>query len=244
MVHLRTFCLVKHPYSPFFDRLYSISLSPCKKYTINSKTLARKHFILLHVAQIYWNTVPLFDDHWKNEESVQKKEFFAIMWQTSIQFALIIKAESVFVITFVQTNLWKLQTNECIRSWKFVTPPPEGLCQPSTPPLSRCLADARPASPWTQPENPAHCCYGRWGWRWFLSPQRPALHGGTSHLNKEYDNYIYSVKTIVLNKNWSGFLLQMSTCDVKICLDSIQHRGPRSSTNGHSTHRRLWEISE
>lgn len=36
----------------------------------------------------------------------------------------------------------------------------------------------------------------------------------------------------------------MSTCDVEVCLDSIQYRGPRPSTHSDSTHRGLWEISE
>lgn len=63
-----------------------------------------------------------------------------------------------------------------------VRPPPEGLCQPSTPPRWRCQEDAQPASPWTRPGNPAHCCCGHWGGRWFPSPQHPALRGGTSHL--------------------------------------------------------------
>lgn len=36
----------------------------------------------------------------------------------------------------------------------------------------------------------------------------------------------------------------MSTCDVEVCLDSIQYRGPGPSTHSDSTHRGLWEISE
>lgn len=69
---------------------------------------------------------------------------------------------------------------------RLFRPLPEGLCQPSTPPQWNFQEDAQPASPWTQPENPAHCCCDHWGGRWFPSPQRPALHGGTSHLKNGY----------------------------------------------------------
>lgn len=77
---------------------------------------------------------------------------------------------------------------------KTVRPSAEGLCPPSTPPLLHCQEDAQPASPWTQTDTPARCCYDHWGWHWCPLPQRPALHGGTFHLNKGHNDHICSNK--------------------------------------------------
>lgn len=119
----------------------------------------------------------------------------------------------------------------------LVRPLPEGLCQPLTPPRWPCQEDAQPASPWTQSENPAHCCCDRWGGHWFHLPQRPGLRGGTSHLK----NWLSGINTCRHN-NCDIFLLKTSTCDVEVCFDRIQYWGPWSSTHSHSAHRGLWKI--
>lgn len=134
-------------------------LRPCQKCMTNRSTWTKEALFIITCCTKHCATVL---------QSVDASG--ASSCQTSIWIAPLVKADC------------DSDGRNC--SSKTLRPPPEGLCQPSTPPLLRCQEDAQPASPWTQTENPAHCCYGHWGWHWCPLPRRPALHGGTSRLNK------------------------------------------------------------
>lgn len=152
--------------------------------------------------------------------AVWKTVFFKQSCNT-IQF----KADIAFVQSTALCN--KTDLRNCCSKW--VKPPPEGLCLPSTPQLWRCEGDAQPASPWTRPESPAHCCYGHWGWRWFPSLRRPALHGGTSHLNSRIDVKITSAGIAMSSKYIGSTLLTSNMLVFHVCWDILTFVQPKNN---------------